>query len=564
MLRGLLVTDFTAEVLANYLNNLEGLPAVEVSAAAFNQVMPVLMSPGDPSHQQKDFLFIWTQPERLFDAFRRFLEFEDVSIDEILQEVDQFCHLLRPWEKTTANIFVATWMLPPYQHKMNILQDMKTRHGLSYCLMKMNVRLVENVADSRSIHVLDTRVWTETVGRNAFNPKLWYMGKIPFDPQVFKEAASGIKAALRGLKGLSRKLILLDLDDTLWGGIVGDDGWENICLGGHDPMGEAFVDFQRALKSLKQQGILLGIISKNEESVALEAIRRHPEMILKEEDFSGWKINWMDKAQNIAELTSELNLGLSSVVFIDDNPVERARVRETLPDVLVPDWPQDALLSRQSLLTLGCFDSPNVTAEDMNRSKMYAQERDRQKVMAQVGSPEEWLKGLDIKVKVAPLLNVDLARTAQLLNKTNQMNLTTRRMTEGELAQWADHPSRRLWTFRVADKFGDSGLAGIASLEIDGNIGRITDFILSCRVFGRKIEDLMFFIVHYYAKKDGVRQLQARYLPTPKNKPCLEFLRRLGLKEAEPHIFTWDTEQDYDAPQQLTMDLFDGSTANAK
>ncbi|MDP2654677.1 MAG: HAD-IIIC family phosphatase [Candidatus Omnitrophota bacterium] len=559
-LQGLLISDFNAEVLANYLNNAEGLPALEVASADFNQVMAVLLNPDDPSARGKDFLFIWTQPDRLFDSFRRFLAFEDVSLEEILEEVDRFSQLLRSREKGKTVILIAGWMLAPYQHKVNVLQDMKKRRGLSYVLMKMNARLIENTADSSSIHVLNPRGWVEAVGRNAFNPKLWYMGKIPFDSLVFKEAAGDIKAALRGIRGLSRKLVVLDLDDTLWGGIVGDEGWENIRLGGHDPIGEAFADFQLALRSLKRQGILLGIVSKNEEATALEAIRRHPEMVLKEEDFSGWRINWNDKAQNIAELAAELNLGLQSVIFIDDNPIERARVRETLPEVLVPDWPQDKLLYRKTLLSLGCFDSPNVTAEDLERSRMYAQERGRKDMLTQVGSLDEWLKSLDIKVKVTPLSKMDLARTTQLLNKTNQMNLSTRRMSEPELEAWAAHPSRKLWTFRVADKFGDSGLTGIASVEIDGPVALIVDFILSCRVFGRKVEDLMLHVVYAYARERGVTQLQARYLPTAKNKPCLEFLQRLKVNEPEPQLFVWDMTQGYEVPEQLTVDISEGAT----
>src|SRR5262249_53417094 len=158
----------------------------------------------------------------------------------------------------------------------------------------------------------------------------WYLGKIPFSNDVFKDAVSDVKTAIRGLSGQSKKLVILDLDDTLWGGIVGDIGWQDLVLGGHHPIGESLVDFQKELKALKNRGILLAVVSKNEESIALEAIRNHPEMVIKERDLVGWRINWNDKAANIADLVRELNIGLDSVVFVDDNPVERARVREAL------------------------------------------------------------------------------------------------------------------------------------------------------------------------------------------------------------------------------------------
>src|SRR5262249_22447003 len=162
----------------------------------------------------------------------------------------------------------------------------------------------------------------------SFSPRLWYLGKIPYANEVFKEAARDVKSALRGLAGKARKLVIVDLDETLWGGIVGEDGWEHIKLGGHDPASEALADFQRELKALTRRGILLGIVSKNEEAVALAAIDKHPEMVLRRSDFTGWRINWGDKAANIVDLVNELNLGIDSVVFIDDNPSERARVRE--------------------------------------------------------------------------------------------------------------------------------------------------------------------------------------------------------------------------------------------
>ena len=186
-----------------------------------------------------------------------------------------------------------------------------------------------------------------------------------------------MKAALRAVRGQSRKVVICDLDDTLWGGIVGDAGWENLRLGGHDPVGEAFADFQRELKALTRRGIILAMVSKNTEAVALEAIEKHPEMQLRKDDFAAWRINWDDKAQNIADLMEELNLGLDSAVFLDDNPVERARISEALPEVLVPNLPRDKMLFASTLRKLNCFDSATVSSEDRKRAAFYNAERDR-------------------------------------------------------------------------------------------------------------------------------------------------------------------------------------------
>src|SRR5262249_54535249 len=225
--------------------------------------------------------------------------------------------------------------------------------------------------------VLNSRKWFQLAGDATFNFRLWYLGKVPFGNSVFKNAAADIKAALRGAVGQVRKLLILDLDDTLWEGIVGDVGWQALKLGGHDPIGEALVDFQREIKALNRRGVLLGIVSKNEEATALAALKEHPEMILRPEDFAGWRINWSDKAQNIVDLVSQLNLGLDSVVVIDDNPAERSRVREALPQVLVPEWPEDKRLYSAALLALDCFDAYAVTREDHERAQMYANESRR-------------------------------------------------------------------------------------------------------------------------------------------------------------------------------------------
>ena len=255
------------------------------------------------------------------------------------------------------SVFVPTWIVGPYDGRLGLL-DMDSRRGASLALMRMNTRLAENLQDDRRIYVLDASRWLAVHGEKSFSQRMWYMSKTPYSVELLKEAALEIKAATRALTGRAKKLLVVDLDDTLWGGVVGDLGWESLRLGGHDPMGEAFKDFQLALKALKRRGVLLGIVSKNEEQTALEALRLHPEMVLREDDFAGWRINWQDKAQSIVELAAELNLGLQAVVFLDDNPVERARVREALPEVLVPELPANPMEFKAALQQLRCFDTP--------------------------------------------------------------------------------------------------------------------------------------------------------------------------------------------------------------
>jgi FkbH-like protein len=420
--------------------------------------------------------------------------------------------------------------------------------------MQINLRLADKLKDAPNIFLPDASRWVAAAGKNAFIPKLWFMGKIAFGPEVFKEAAAELKAALMAAGGGARKLIILDLDDTLWGGTVGEIGWENLVLGGHSAVGEAMVEFQKSLKALNRRGILLGIASKNTENTALEALEKHPEMVLRQKDFAGWRINWQDKAQNILDLVSELNLGLQSVVFIDDNPVERARVKETLPEVLVPEWPTDPTLYVRSLNDLNCFDTPVISQEDLSRTQMYLEERERAQLKNSAATVDEWLNSLDMQVTVETLNPANLPRAAQLMNKTNQMNLSTRRMSELELAKWTNQDDHFLWTVRVADRFGDSGLTGIVSLEREGDQARIVDFLLSCRVMGRKVEETMIATAVHKAQELGVDQIYAEYLPTPKNQPCLEFWQRSGFECKEgDHIFRWDSSKQYPVPEQIRL-----------
>lgn len=544
----LLISDFTINNFAGYLDNDKSLPAVRSVIPPFDQAVRVLTDSSlECWKSEPDFAVVWTRPDNVIKSFCELTRYRNVPIEEILKEVDSYSSLLLDIRNRVKSVFVITWTFPSYHRGFGML-DMKAGIGISNALMRMNIKLSENLDQVSSIHILNAERWVNIAGKNAFNPKLWYMGKIAFSNEVFVEATKDLKSALRGIIGDSRKLVVLDLDETLWGGIVGDVGWQNIRLGGHDPIGEAFVDFQNTLKSLLRRGILLAMASKNEREVALKAIKSHPEMVLKLDDFVSWRINWQDKAQNIVDMASELKLGLQSMVYIDDSPVERARIKETLPEVFVPDWPEDKMLYASTLLSLHCFDYPSISKEDVARTEMYAFERQRQDLRKKIGSFDEWLKRLEISVEIEELNEANLQRAAQLLNKTNQMNLTTRRMTEDELMAWAKEDNHKLWTFRVGDRLSDSGLTGLISLEFENTKARIVDFVLSCRVMGRKIEETMVHkaISHARASSSEVGLIWAKYVPTPKNKPCFNFWKSSDFKfSKKDNSFSWDAKKDF-------------------
>ncbi|MDC0947310.1 HAD-IIIC family phosphatase, partial [Nitrospinaceae bacterium] len=522
-IRAILISDFNMDIFSGYLKNNSQSPSITPLIAPFGQVTQVLMDDSIECWKQvRDLAIVWTRPEGVINSFRKALEFDAVTIKQLIEDVDAYSDSLARLTERVKILFIPTWTLPAGMAGYGILER-KPGMGLSDLLARMNLRLAENMEKFSDTFVIDADRWVQFAGQEAFNPKLWYMGKVPFGNPVFKQAVSEIKFALTGLLGGAKKIIFVDLDDTLWGGSVGEVGWQNLKLGGHDPVGEAFSDFQRALKSLTRRGILLGIVSKNEEKVALEAIEKNPEMILKREDFVGWRINWFDKARNIADLIKELKLGTQSAVFIDDNPVERARIAEALPEVLVPDWPKDKMYYKRCLMSLNCFNTPTISLEDSERTKMYQAESHRIELKKTLVSLDDWLKTLETKVIVEEIDEANCQRASQLFNKTNQMNLSTRRMTEAELVDWIKKENRHIWVFSVLDKFGDSGLTGLVGVECNGNKIQVTDFLLSCRVMGRKIEELMLHIVSEYGRSLNFKILTACYLATEKNYPCYTF-----------------------------------------
>ena len=550
-----LISDFNLATLGQYLSNDSSAPQLSATSAEFGQVFPALLQPEHAG--LSDFALVWTSPEKTLPTFAEALSYAAVSEQRLVSEIRQFADCLKQAQKYFRAIFVVSWTLPSY-YRGNGVMNLRGQ-GARKLLLKMNLVLAEELENCGSVYLLDGQRWTESVGKTSYSPKLWYLTKTPFHSEIFRRAARDVKAAVSAVLGSSKKLVIVDLDNTLWGGVVGDLGWQNLQLGGHDYAGEAFLDFQRALKNLRNRGILLAIASKNDESVALEALSKHPEMVLRSEDFAAWRINWKDKAANVAELAAELSLGLQSAVFIDDNPVERARVREALPEVYVPEWPDDKTLFASYLLELDCFDSAYVTLEDVSRNQTYSSGKQRELLKKTVGSAEEWLLSLDTEVAIEEVSDSNRVRVVQLLNKTNQMNLTTRRVSEQELQLWLQEGRRKLWTFRVKDKFGDSGLTGILSLEVDSNAACIVDFVLSCRVIGRNVEHAMIAFAAQYCSTLGLRELRANYLPTAKNKPCLNFWMSSGFSVgAEENTFAWQLSRIYPFPPGIKMKGLDG------
>jgi len=548
----LLISDFTVSGLAPFLRR-----EIPVEVAPFDQVASVLLDPSQAAwREEPNLALVWTRPDGVVRSFGRLLRGEDVSLDQLLEETEQFIEQLTMAADRVEHLFVASWTVPPYVRGLGLL-SLDPERGHAHHLLRMNLRLMELARENPKVSILDSGRWLAHAGVAGCNPKLWHMGKIAFGPAVMAQAGADVVGAICAIEGRTRKVVVVDLDDTLWGGIVGDEGWEKLRLGGHSPIGEGFAAFQSELKALQRRGVLLAIVSKNTEEVALEAIDRHPEMVLQRDDFVAWRINWSDKAQNIRDLAEELNLGLDSFVFIDDHPAERARVRAALPAVFVPDWPDDKLLYAQALTELTCFDPATLTAEDRARSEMYRAEQQRNKVQDSAQTVEAYLESLQLRVTAERLNASNLSRAVQLLNKTNQMNLATRRMTEAQFD--AIHTDRcPVFVFRVADRFGEYGLTGLASITVNGNTATVTDFVVSCRVMGRGVEEAMLHVITQFAGRVGANKVEATYLPTDRNAPIKAFCdKNLGTpsSSADDHTsYSWSTAGPTWLAQHIQLD----------
>jgi FkbH-like protein len=329
-------------------------------------------------------------------------------------------------------------------------------------------------------------------------------------------------AYVKALLGMTKKCLVLDLDQTLWGGIIGEDGLEGIKLGPTSE-GSPYWEFQKMLLALYQRGIILAVNSKNNPEDALKVMREHPYMILREEHFAALLINWEDKVSNMKQISEDLNLGLESFVFFDDDPLNREMVVKALPEVYVINVPQDPANFITALQKIDDFNSLQYTDEDIKRGRMYAARRQMEQAKKSSGNISDYLKDLQMKVKIVKANLFSMPRLAQLVQKTNQFNMTTKRYSEEEVMAFAKNEAFIVLSVAVADKFGDQGIVGVVILEKSVESWRIDTFLLSCRVIGRLVEEAILAYILKLMRADHIPKLIGEFIPTKKNIPAQDF-----------------------------------------
>ena len=397
----------------------------------------------------------------------------------------------------------------------------------------LNRRIAETILQSEDT-LLDVAGVAETVGlAEWYSPVQWNMAKLPFADSYVPLYADHVARTIAAMRGRSRRCLVLDLDNTVWGGVIGDDGLDGIKLAQGDAAGEAHLSVQQLALALRARGVVLAVSSKNTDSVAREPFRKHPEMLLREEHIAVFQANWDDKATNIRAIATELALGLESLVFLDDNPVERGLIRRELPEVAVPELDEDPANYARTLAAAGYFESVRFSDEDRARAEMYQNNARRLTLQKQTGDIDAYLQSLDMRIVFSPFTRTTRVRTAQLINKSNQFNLTTRRYTEADVADVEADPDVLGLHARLIDNFGDNGIIGVIVCRPDGPGAWVIDtWLMSCRVLGRRVEQTMLCEVLRQARQHGIGRLVGLYRPTDRNGMVREHYAKLGFAPA--------------------------------
>lgn len=422
--------------------------------------------------------------------------------------------------------------------------------------------------DSRLL--LDVNALAGLVGQSAWSAgRYWYAAKYPFATAMIPLYADNVMRILAAQMGRSRRVLVLDLDNTMWGGTVGDDGIEGLALGNGSALGEAHSALQRMALSLKERGIILCVSSKNDEAIALDAFRNHPEMILKEDDIVAFRINWEDKAANIKAISEAIDLGLDSFVFLDDNPAERKRVRDALPAVAVPELPEDPGDWLPVFQAAGYFEQAGFSREDQQRAGFYKANALRAAQLERIGDHNDYLRSLGMTLSIAPFDGAGRKRIAQLISKSNQFNLTTRRYSEAEIAALQSRPDVFTVQARLTDIFGDNGMISTVICRQTGQCWEVDSWIMSCRVLGRRVEESILQYLVGQARRRGITAITGRYIPTAKNGLVRDHFSRLGFVRTDSQVdgeTTWQlavgSYHDKDLPLRLELQR-EGNLASA-
>jgi len=525
-----LLGDCATQLLATAIRGyaLEMNLPLRVFEADYDQIDAQLMDTGSEFYAfAPETVLLYRCTEKLYERFVRTpldarAAFAETEIEKIRAEWARVQH------GTKADILFFAFL--PMDDGVFGSYALREGSAFPYQLLKLNYLLAEAAREAGNVRLIDLEPIRAHMGYDAFHdPKLYAIAKMPISTQALPAVASRVVDAILARKGRFHKCAIVDLDNTLWGGVIGDDGLEGIQIG-ELGQGHAFTEFQTWLKELKNRGVMLAVCSKNDEANAKEPFLRHPEMVLKLDDFSAFVANWEDKASNIRRIQKELNIGLDSMVFFDDNPFERNLVRTMLPEVEVPELPEDPAEYTAFARMQNLFDTNSYSDEDRVRTERYLAEKSRTELSAGIDNYDDYLKALGMKAVCAPFDAFHIPRIAQLTQRSNQFNLRTVRYSEQEIEEIAANPRYVTRYYTLRDRFGEHGLIAVVILEKRENELFVNEWLMSCRVLKRGMEQFIADSILRAAREAGVARVVGEYIPTPKNAMVKDLYASMGFR----------------------------------
>ena len=511
----------------------------EVFDADYNQIDAQTMDPGSELYEfAPAYVVIANCTEKLYDAYCGFP----------LQERSRFAESMRDrmvviWQRIASrmNARMLQFNFPAWDDRVFGDFGAKTPDSFSYQLRKLNFLLAESCAEYKNVFIVDIDGLQSRLGEaQVRDPKMYCIAKMPFRTDFLPYIAKQITDTVLAASGSFKKCIVLDLDNTLWGGVIGDDGMDGIQIG-ELGLGHAFSAFQQWLKEMKNRGIILCVCSKNNEDTAREPFEKHPEMVLKLEDISVFVANWEDKAGNIRHIQSVLNIGMDSLVFLDDNPFEREAVRSLIPNITVPELPENPEEYVDYLRSLNLFETASYSEEDRVRTQQYRAEAQRVSLQSQCADYDAYLEGLQMIAEAKPFDSFHFPRIAQLTQRSNQFNLRTVRYTEQEIASIAADDKYVTIYFTLKDKFGDHGLISAVIMEKQEDRLFVNTWLMSCRVLKRGMEEFIVNKMVSAAAEAGYTTVVGEYLKTAKNAMVSKIYEKLGFTALDDTTFVANT-----------------------
>ena len=536
-LRVAILRSYTIETMTPYFEVLCKIAGFQplVYLAGYGQVFQEVLNGQSALYDTKpEIIFLFMRLEDIRpEIVQVFLDLSQEQLREMLvnieEDVEKLISNIR--KHTQASIVVSNFIVPSYPTLG--IYDATSRQSQTHVVERLNMSIAEILAGHSNCYLMDLDQVASRLGKiQFFDPRMYYVSKAPYSRDGFLEMAREILKFVKVIKGQGKKCIVLDCDNTLWGGIVGEDGIDGIELGSEYP-GICFREFQQQLLSISRKGFVLAINSKNNESDVMEVLNTHPHQVLKEENFACLKVNWGNKVDNMHAIAAELNLGVDSFVYLDDDPAECKLIEDNLPEVLTIQVPKEPIALVSLLNEIDELEILSLTAEDRTRPKLYRKEAKRKQLKASVTSLEDFYASLGMEMEVFHNQSGQIPRLAEMTQRTNQFNLTTHRYSESEIRRFIESNEYELYAFALRDIFGDSGVVGEAIFKkMDSSVYEIDTLLLSCRVIGRTAEDSF---VNYCLKKlreKGVKKVIGQYTPTKKNAVVQGFYDKMGFSIA--------------------------------